>query len=49
MNDVSPGGWLLAGRISQALLGRHLPDDQSALLDLLPNVIELLFALLLLA
>src|SRR5262245_50543080 len=45
---LSPGRWLLAGRMTQALLGRHLPDDQSALLDLLPNSIELLFTFLLL-
>jgi hypothetical protein len=40
---VSP----LAGRISSSFLGRHLPDDQGALLDLLANVIKLLLALLL--
>jgi hypothetical protein len=40
---VSP----LAGRISASLLGRHLPDYQGSLLDLLANVIKLLLALLL--
>ena len=40
---VSP----LPGRISPSLLGRHLPDDQGALLDLLANVVKLLSALLL--
>jgi len=35
------------GRISSSLLGRHLPDDQGALLDLLANVVKLLLALLL--
>jgi hypothetical protein len=45
----SPGGWPLAWGISPALLGRHLPDDQGALLHLLANVVELLFALLLFA
>ena len=37
----------LAGRISASLLGRHLPDYQGSLLDLLANVIKLLLALLL--
>ena len=45
---LSPGGSLLAGRMTPALLGGHLPDDQSALLDLLPDGIELLFTFLLL-
>ena len=45
---LSPGGSLLAGGMTPALLGRHLPDDQSALLDLLPNGIELLVTFLLL-
>jgi hypothetical protein len=40
---VSP----LPGRISPSLLGRHLPDDQGARLDLLANVVKLLLALLL--
>ena len=40
---VSP----VPGRISPSLLGRHLPDHQGALLDLLANVIKLLLALLL--
>ena len=44
---LSLGGSLLGGRISPSLLGRHLSDDQRALLDLLTNVIKLLLALLL--
>ena len=40
---VSP----LPGRISPSLLGRHLPNDQGARLDLLANVVKLLLALLL--
>ena len=44
---LSLGGSLLGGRISPSLLGRHLPDDQGALFDLLANVVKLLLALLL--
>lgn len=42
------GGPLRARRVVLSLLGGHLPNNQGAFLDLLPNILELLRALLLL-